>query len=165
MRPWKLKIIDLISTATRDVTLSIQQHVILRSFFMGTSQVILPSNKRFGLFFSVIFLLGSIYFHVSQHIAYTAMLGTLSLLFFLLSLFRPDALLPLNKLWMQFGLMLGNIVSPIVLGILFFGLITPIAIFLRIFGRDELKLRAHTGMSRWIEPDADAEPQSFKNQF
>ena len=132
---------------------------------MGTNQLILPSNKHFGLFFSVIFLLGSIYFQVLQNIAYTAMLGTLSLLFFLLSLFRPDALLPLNKLWMQFGLMLGNIVSPIVLGVLFFGLITPIAIFFKLFGRDELKLRVNTARSRWIEPDADTEPQSFKNQF
>ena len=70
--------------------------------------------------------------------------------FFLVTLIKSDALLPLNKLWMRFGVLLGIIVSPIVLGIIFFGMFTPIAILIRFSGRDELHLKFTQKGSHWI---------------
>ena len=76
-----------------------------------------------------------------------------------------EALLPLNKLWMQFGLLLGMIVSPIILGLIFFGLFTPIAMLMRISGRDELRLKLTEKASHWISRGEPIKSESFKQQF
>ena len=78
---------------------------------------------------------------------------------------KADLLHPLNKLWMRFGLLLGMIVSPIVLGAIFFLLFTPIAVLMRLFGRDELRLRFKKQSSHWIKREKETQSQSFKNQF
>ena len=78
---------------------------------------------------------------------------------------KSDALLPLNKLWMYFGILLGMIVSPIVLGIVFFGLFTPIAMFMRLSGRDELRLKLTQKASHWISRSEPIKSESFKHQF
>jgi hypothetical protein len=73
---------------------------------------------------------------------------------------------PLNKAWYQLGLFLGRFVSPIVLGILFFIVITPVAIVMRLSGRDALKLRRQDVSSHWIDRKPPGpEPESFKEQF
>lgn len=87
--------------------------------------------------------------------------------FLLLSLLLPASLAPLNRLWTKFGMLLHHIVSPLALGILFFLVVTPIALIMRIFGKDPLRLRLdRSASSYWIErtppgPAAD----SLKNQF
>ena len=88
-----------------------------------------------------------------------------ALIFLLVTLVKSDALLPLNKLWMLFGLLLGMIVSPIVLGIIFFGIFTPIAILMRIVRRDELRLHTTHKASYWITRNEQIKPDSFKQQF
>ena len=88
-----------------------------------------------------------------------------ALVFLLVTLIKSDALLPLNKLWMRFGLILGSIVSPIVLGIIFFGLFAPIAILMRLSGRDELRLKFIQKTSHWISRDEPIKSESFGNQF
>ena len=88
-----------------------------------------------------------------------------ALIFLLVTLVKSDALLPLNKLWMRFGLLLGMIVSPIVLGIIFFGLFTPIAILMRLSGRDELRLKFNQKASHWILRGEPIKSESFKHQF
>jgi amino acid transporter len=85
--------------------------------------------------------------------------------FLIITLVRSDALLPLNKLWMRFGLLLGMIVSPIVLGIIFFGLFTPIATLMRLGRRDELRLKFVKKSSHWITRSEPIKSESFKNQF
>jgi hypothetical protein len=73
--------------------------------------------------------------------------------------------LPLNKLWMRFGLLLAMIVSPIVLSTIFFGLFTPIALVMRLSRRDELRLKFYKKQSYWIVRREPIKSESFKHQF
>ena len=92
--------------------------------------------------------------------------ATFALVIFLVTLFSPSNLLPFNKLWMGLGLLIGKVVSPIVLGAVFFFLITPVSIAMRLSGRDELQLKLHGKGSCWKNRvPAGPEPASFKNQF
>lgn len=92
-------------------------------------------------------------------------LGTCSIVFFLVTLFKAEILRPLNKLWMGFGLVLGMIVSPIVMGAIFFIIFTPIGILMRFFGRDELLLQFKTKPSYWTKRNEDIHSNSFRSQF
>ena len=127
----------------------------------------LPSNKKFGLLFFGIFLALALYANSKN--AASLIIGLLLLTsgFFLISSFFYQALLtPLNKAWFMLGLALGKVVSPIVLGIIFFGLITPIALIAKLMGRDELKLKRPKKSSYWSEPiGSNSDADSFKNQF
>ena len=108
---------------------------------MKYSNIKLPSNKKFGYFFTVVFVISTIYFLYSELKTATYIMALVASLFFVITLINANLLLPLNKLWMKFGLLLGKIISPIVLGIIFLGLFTPYGIVMRIFGRDELRLK------------------------
>ena len=88
-----------------------------------------------------------------------------SAVFLCVTMVKADVLLPLNKLWMRFGFLLGMIVSPIVLGVIFFGMFTPIAVLMRMSGRDELRLKFNNKASHWISRDEPVKPDSFKHQF
>ena len=126
----------------------------------------LPSNKKFGLFFSIVFLLIGIYYYFLSVIILAILFLSLALFFLILTITRPKLLLPLNKLWMRLGLILGSIISPIMLGIIFFGLFTPIAILMRLFSRDELRLKLKPQSSFWRIRDTSKQVvESFKNQF
>ena len=100
-----------------------------------------PSNQKFGFFFTFVFATVAAFTYYSENITWVYVFVSVSLTFLIITLIKSDVLLPLNKLWMLFGLLLGMIVSPIVLGIIFFGLFTSIAILMRLCGRDELKLK------------------------
>ena len=130
-----------------------------------TSAIKLPSNKKFGYFFSAIFLIVATYFLYSASNTVGYLLVILALLCFVTTLINADVLLPLNKLWMRFGLLLGKIISPIVLGIIFFGLFTPYSIVMRIVGRDELRLKRLKNESHWILRSNDSPQTNFKRQF
>lgn len=126
----------------------------------------LPSNRKFGLFFSAIFLVGFIrYFKEGiDPVAWT--FAVLALVFAALTIAKPDVLLPLNKLWMRFGLLLGMVVSPIVLGVIFFALFMPIGFVMRVFRRDELRLQNKRLDSYWrIRTQGNVSGDSFKYQF
>ena len=132
---------------------------------MNTPQ--LPSNKKFGLLFAAIFLALALYANSKNEATLIIVLFLLTTGFFLFSSFFYQSLLtPLNKAWFMLGLALGKVVSPIVLGIIFFGLITPIALIARLIGRDELKLKRPKKSSYWSEPiGSNSDADSFKNQF
>ena len=83
----------------------------------------------------------------------------------LVTIFKDELLLPLNRLWMRFGLLIGMIIGPIVLGLIFFTLFSPVAIFMRLFGRDELHLKYKKKSSYWILRDDSICADSFKRQF
>lgn len=132
---------------------------------MKFSEVELPSNKKFGFFFTFIFAIVATYcFYFANMIWAYISTGT-SLILFVCTVVRADILLPLNKLWMRFGFLLGIIVSPIVLGIIFFGIFTPIAIFMRLIGRDELQLKFTNKASHWISRSEPIRHNAFKQQF
>ena len=109
----------------------------------------LPTNRKFGFFFSLVFTLAGGYFLKENSVAVGWMFLVLALIFFLVTVIKADLLLPLNILWMHFGLLLGKIVNPVVLGVIFFGLFTPIALVMRITGRDELGLKVRKSSSFW----------------
>ena len=132
---------------------------------MNFNNIEIPSNKKFGFFFSSIFLIISSYFAYKDNTVIAYMFAILVILFLAITLIRADILLPLNKLWMRFGLLLGMIVSPIVLGIIFFGLFTPIAIIMRLIGRDELRIKINNKDSHWITRDPVRNENSFNYQF
>jgi len=125
----------------------------------------LPSNKVFGYFFAFLFALVGAYFYYSSNLSLTYVFISATLIFLFVTLIKSDVLLPLNKLWLHFGLLLGGIVSPIVLGIIFFGLFTPIAVFMRLIGRDELRLKFTQKASHWTSRSESLKTESFKHQF
>jgi hypothetical protein len=127
----------------------------------------LSSERTFGFVFTGIFLIvaGYLWYHDSK-LLFILIFLALAATFLALAIVMPVALRPLNKAWYYLGLLLGRVVSPIVLGILFFVLISPIAIVMRMAGRDALKLRKQDVQSHWIDrapPGPSSE--SFKEQF
>ena len=129
------------------------------------SEIELPSNKKFGFFFTFIFAVASAYFYNSTSASWALTFGLASLTFLIVSTVKSEILLPLNKLWMQFGHLLGIIVSPIILGVIFFGIFTPIAFIMRLSGRDELRLKLSKKPSHWISRNEPIKSESFKQQF
>jgi len=132
---------------------------------MKFSEIELSSNRKFGFFFTFVFAVSATYFYYSSNVGWTYIFLAATLIFLVFTLIKSDALLPLNKLWMRFGLLLGMIVSPIVLGVIFFGLFTPIAILMRLSGRDELRLKFTPKESHWISRGEPIRSETFKRQF
>tara|TARA_B100000242_G_scaffold292316_1_gene267476 strand:- start:7051 stop:7449 length:399 start_codon:yes stop_codon:yes gene_type:complete len=132
---------------------------------MKYSEIELPSNRKFGFFFTFVHAVAAVYCYQEKNLNWTYAFVAAALIFFLTTLIKSNALLPLNKLWMRFGVLLGMIVSPIVLGLIFFGLFTPIAVLLRVIGRDELRLKFNRKASHWIKRSEPIKSESFKNQF
>ena len=86
-----------------------------------------------------------------------------SIIFLILGLINSKVLTPLNKLWFKFGLLLGKVVSPLIMGIIFFFVVTPTAFIMRIIGKDLLNLKFNNKKTYWIEKTG---PKSkMKNQF
>ena len=132
---------------------------------MKFAEIELPSNRKFGLFFTFVFAVAAAYFYYSANVSWAYLFIAAASIFLLITLIRSDALLPLNKLWMRFGFLLGMIVSPIVLGIIFFGLFTPLAMLMRLGRRDELRLKFRQKASHWITRGEPIKSESFKYQF
>jgi len=133
---------------------------------MKFTEVELPSNRRFGVFFTSVFFLFSGYFFWLQYINLSTVFFIMATAFGLVTLINPNLLLPLNKMWMLFGLLLGMIISPVVLGVLFFGLFTPMAIVMRLIGRDELRLKKYKTDTFWKQrSEADQSSEPFIHQY
>ena len=126
-----------------------------------------PSNKSFGQFFSGVFLVLAMYLLFHRYSSWAMVSASASLIFLAAALVKPVVLTPLNQAWMGLGLLLGKFISPIVLGIMFFGLITPIAVALRLTGRDELRLKRSLAGTHWRvrTPRSDGDTTSFKDQY
>ena len=104
-------------------------------------QPALPSNRSFGRLFFVVFGVLAVIVGWQDWTPLASVLLALALGFLGVAQFAPGLLLPLNRVWMAFARLLNKVVSPIAMGVIFFFLITPIALMMRIFGRDELDLR------------------------
>jgi len=131
-----------------------------------TSQVQSSSERSFGFVFAVVFLILALYplLH-TEGIRIWAIV--VSGVLVLLATLVPRFLAPSNRLWTKFGLLLHNIVSPIALGILFFLVVTPTALVMRLFGKDPLRLRFDPAAdSYWIKRDPPGPSgDTLKNQF
>lgn len=127
----------------------------------------LPSERSFGFMFAIIFAGAGLYglFKGWGSEIISALAGG-CLILAVISVLVPKVLTPLNHAWFHLGQGLGKIVSPIVLGIIFYGLLTPVALICRVLGRDELKIKHRSVSSFWIERDPPGPARdSFKNQF
>ena len=120
------------------------------------------TNRSFGIVFFIVFLIISLWPLLNNdQIRYWALF--VSILFFLLGIINSKLLTPLNQTWFKFGLFLGKIISPFVMGIIFFLVVTPIGLLMRIIKKDLLNLRFNKNKSYWIEKGG---PKSkMKNQF
>ena len=125
-------------------------------------EIKISSNRSFGIVFFALFLLIALYpLTYSGEIRIWSTI--ISLIFLILGLVNSKILTPLNKLWFKFGLLLGRIISPIVMGLIFFLVVTPIGLIMRIIGKDLLNLKLNKDKSYWIEKSG---PKSkMKNQF
>tara|TARA_B100000900_G_C20507772_1_gene686640 strand:+ start:641 stop:1054 length:414 start_codon:yes stop_codon:yes gene_type:complete len=126
--------------------------------------IVLPSNQRFGFFFSLIFFIFTLYFLIKLKIFYSLFFLSVFIIFTFISIFKSNLLLPLNKLWMKFGLLLSLITSPIILGVIYFLIFTPIGIIMKLFGRDELFLKPKKKYTYWQDIQ-NKTISNFKNQF
>ena len=123
----------------------------------------ISSNRSFGIVFFIVFVLIAIYPLINQgEVRIWSLI--ISSLFLLLGLLNSKILTPLNKLWFRFGLFLGKIISPIIMGVIFFLVVTPIGLLMRLFGKDVINLKLNKKKnSYWIEKVG---PKSkMKNQF
>ena len=122
----------------------------------------LPSNRNFGIVFSVVFLIISLWPLLNQNdIRIWSLI--ISGFFLVLGLINSKFLLPLNKIWFKFGIILGKIISPVIMAIIFFLVVTPTGLIMRILRKDILNLKYNQNKSYWIEKEG---PKSkMKNQF
>lgn len=133
---------------------------------MKNSEIELPSNRKFGFLFTFIFVVMGTYFLKENNGDLSLGFYCLGLVVLVITLLSSAMLTPFNKAWMRFGFLLGMLVSPIVLGVLFFGLFTPIAVGMRLFGRDELRLKTNGRISHWkAKQSVEEVSSSFINQF
>ena len=120
------------------------------------------SNRSFGIVFFIFFFLIALYPLINfDEIRVWSLI--ISLFFLVLGLLRSKILTPLNKIWFKFGIFLGTIFSPLIMGMIFFLIVTPIGILMRIFKKDILHLKFNKNKSYWIEKNG---PKSkMENQF
>ncbi|MBX3591995.1 MAG: hypothetical protein KF755_13920 [Burkholderiaceae bacterium] len=125
----------------------------------------LPTNRSFGLVFCGFFALLALFPLLSGG-SVRLWSAVASAAFGATALFFPSVLTPLNRLWMRFGALLHRIVSPIVLALLFFVVITPFGLVMRLLGKDPLKLRSEPVQTYWIDREPPGpQPESLNNQF
>jgi len=133
---------------------------------VGRVSDVLPSNRKFGLFFTSVFVILASWFYWRYDSVLTPLFFAVSGCFALTTALAPSLLQPLNHIWFFLGKLLGKIVHPVVISLLFFILITPFSLVSRLFGRDELKLKKRFVQSFWIERiPVGPSPESFKNQY
>ncbi len=132
---------------------------------MTSVEIELPANSKFGYLFALIFSLATGYFYLNTSWTWVFVFGGLALLLLAVTIVKPEALRPLNKLWMKFALLLSVVVSPIVFGIIFFGLVTPYAVVMRFFGRDELRTKRSYRETYWILRSQTQPQTNFSLQF
>ena len=120
------------------------------------------SNKSFGIVFFIVFVIISLYPLVNQEDIRIWSL-VIAFIFFILALLNSKILAPMNKIWTRYGLFLGNLISPIVMGIIFFFVVTPIGLLMRLFGKDVLNLKKNKFSTYWIKKTN--QKSSMEKQF
>ena len=129
---------------------------------MKNSKIKIGSNKSFGIVFFTVFLIIAIWPLLNGYeIRYWSLI--ISIVFLILGILNSKILTPLNKIWFKIGILLGNVISPIVMSIIFFLVVTPTSLIMKLFGKDILGIKKNRSKSYWIEKSG---PKSkMKNQF
>ena len=125
-------------------------------------EIKLPTNRNFGTVFFLVFLIISLFpLLKNENIRIWSII--IALVFLVLGLLNSKFLTPLNKIWFRFGIILGNFVSPIVMGIVFFVIVTPTSLIMRVLGKNLLNLKKGNKETYWIERSKIK--SKMKNQF
>ena len=129
---------------------------------MEKSNIKMSSNKSFGIVFSIFFLIIGL-FPLLDNLNIRIWSIIISIIFIILGMLNSKLLSPLNKAWFRIGLILGGIVSPIIMGLVFFLVVTPTSLLLRLFKKDVLSLKSNNKNTYWIEKTDRI--SKMKNQF
>lgn len=130
---------------------------------MKQKEIKISSNKSFGLVFFVIFIIIALWPLLNDgNIRIWSII--VSIIFLILGLLNSKILTPFNKLWMRLGALLGLIVSPIVMGVVYFGIITPIGLIMKLFGKDVLNLKLDKNKKTYWTLKKKI-PSKMKDQF
>ena len=125
-------------------------------------EIKISSNRSFGIVFFIVFLLiGTYPLLNNDHVRIWSLI--ISIVFLILGLLNSKILLPLNKIWFKFGILLGYIISPLIMGLIFFVVVTPIGLLMRLLNKDLLNLKFNKSKSYWIEKSD--QKSKMKNQF
>ena len=125
-------------------------------------EIKISSNRSFGIVFFIVFLLIALYpLLKDNHLRIWSLV--ISFIFLILGLINSKILTPLNRLWFKFGLLLGKFISPLIMGIIFFVVVTPIGIIMRLLKKDLLNLKYNKKETYWI--DKSGPKSKMKNQF
>tara|TARA_Y100000590_G_C14881091_1_gene698980 strand:+ start:72 stop:461 length:390 start_codon:yes stop_codon:yes gene_type:complete len=129
---------------------------------LKSKDIKIGSNKSFGIVFFVVFLIIGLWPILNgNEIKIWSII--ISLIFLILGINNSKILTPLNKLWFRFGIFLGNFIAPIIMGIIFFFVVTPTGLIMRLLGKDLIKLKKNKDKSYWIEKKNIK--SSMRNQF
>ena len=129
---------------------------------MNYKDIKIGSNRSFGVVFFVVFLLIGLWpILKGNEIRIWAIV--ISLIFLILGILNSKILTPFNKVWFRFGIFLGNFISPIIMGIVFFLVVTPTGLIMKLFRKDLINLKKNNSSTYWIEKK-DIK-SSMKNQF
>ena len=126
------------------------------------SKIKLPTNRNFGIVFFVVFLIIAIWPILNENdIRLWSLI--ISLIFLILGIANSKLLTPLNKIWFKFGIFLGNFIAPIVMGFIYFVVVTPTGLIMKALGKDLLNLKKNNKETYWIKKDNSN--NNLKNQF
>ena len=126
------------------------------------NKIKISSNRSFGIVFFIFFLIVALWPLINKADIRLWSL-VISIIFLILGVINSKILTPINKLWFKFGLFLGKIVSPLVMGAIFFLVVTPTGIIMRLMRKDLLNLKKNNSKTYWLEKKN--ENNSMKNQF
>ncbi len=129
---------------------------------MDNSKNKIGTNKSFGIVFFVFFLIVSIFPLLNnEDIRVWSLI--ISLIFLILGILNSKILTPLNQIWFKFGILLGRFVSPVVMGIIFFAIVTPTSVIMRVLQKNLLNLKKGNKKTYWLERSKIK--SKMKNQF
>ena len=129
---------------------------------MDNSNIKIGTNKSFGIVFFIFFLIVSI-FPLLNNGDIRVWSLIISLIFLILGILNSKILTPLNQIWFKFGILLGRFVSPVVMGIIFFAIVTPTSVIMRVLQKNLLNLKKGNKKTYWIERSKIK--SKMKNQF
>jgi len=117
---------------------------------MNLKNIKISSNRNFGVVFFIFFMIISLFpLFKDGNVRVWALV--VAIIFLILGLLNSKVLTPLNKIWFKFGILLGSFVSPIVMGVVFFAIVTPTSLIMKVFGKNLLNLRKDNKKTYWIE--------------
>lgn len=122
----------------------------------------ISSNRSFGIVFFIFFLIVSIYPILNAE-GIRVWSFILAIFFLILGLINSEILTPLNKLWFKLGIFLGRFIAPIVMGFVFFFVVTPTSLIMKLLQKDILRLKKNNSKTYWI--NKSNENNDLKNQF